>query len=110
MGRPQKISRREQQRESRRRREHALMFGTPSPPGEGPLTAEEIDVKYQRSRVRSFVAKFPGTCARCFCKIEKGDRVRYADDGLVHHRHAHPEREDIVCTSCHLVKPCDCDT
>jgi hypothetical protein len=68
---------------------------------------------------RVFTARFPGRChADCGESIEPGDDATYVDDQIVHlecagaaeldHRRA--ERPAAICPTCHLAKPCDCET
>lgn len=60
----------------------------------------------------SFPARYPGRCAAaCGHPIEPGDDVQYVDDQLVHAncQPPAPERPAVVCTTCWLTTPCDCE-
>jgi hypothetical protein len=59
----------------------------------------------------TFTARYPGHChADCGRTITPGDDVTYVDDELVHvdctPRH---ERPVVICDTCHLTRPCDCE-
>lgn len=57
----------------------------------------------------AFEAQYTGACARCRGDIDVGDLVRYVDDELVHFRHDPKRKPDVICDTCWLTKPCDCD-
>jgi hypothetical protein len=59
-----------------------------------------------------FTAQYPGRChADCGQTIEPGDDVTYADDELVHAGCTpKTERPAVICGTCWLTKPCDCET
>ena len=59
----------------------------------------------------SFKAEFDGgECPRCFVSISKGDTVRYDEnDELVHVSHKAKEEVFVICDSCFLTKPCECE-
>lgn len=61
-----------------------------------------------------FTASYAGVCEACEERIRPGDRVRYADDVLVHAGCADgvARRRSVVeevCAVCWLVKPCGCE-
>ncbi len=68
----------------------------------------------------TFTARFPGRChADCGEPIEPGDLCTYVDDRPVHSWCADTATNDlgpmptpravVICPTCHLVQPCDCD-
>lgn len=59
----------------------------------------------------AFVARYPGRCGAGDDPIRPGELVRFVDDELVHDacEHSDPARPAVVCASCWLTKPCDCD-
>lgn len=79
------------------------------------LSRENLrNIKKERKPVsKSFEAKYDGPeCPKCFQRISKGDRVRYVstdDSTLVHARHEVREVAYVICNSCFLAKPCECE-
>lgn len=71
---------------------------------------KEID-KPRKPIAKSFTAIYDGPeCPKCFKAIEKGQTVRYDNDGiLVHTRHAVPDPVYHFCDRCFLTLPCECD-
>ena len=61
----------------------------------------------------SFEAKYPGMCDGCGERIVVGDGCEYDDRNNVLHLDCDgdypPERVEVVCTECWIIKPCDCD-
>ena len=64
----------------------------------------------------SFEAKYHGTCEDCGEHITPGDLINFADMNLRSVAHADctedsllPERVEVTCTECWLIKPCECD-
>lgn len=67
----------------------------------------------------TFTARYPGTCDACTEHIAPGDNVRYAADPLDHEsgvlihddcgQAQRPERPAVICGTCNLTKPCDCE-
>lgn len=56
----------------------------------------------------SFLAQYPGTCARCNQRIKPGELIEH--DGPEWSHVQCPEvRVPEVCGRCHMTKPCDCD-
>ncbi|QAY70043.1 hypothetical protein [Xylanimonas protaetiae] len=68
---------------------------------------------------RAFEARYPGRCTDCGGAIERGQMIRYsagdsntiAVGGFVHDgcEDADPEQPPVICTTCWLTKPCDCE-
>ena len=59
-----------------------------------------------------FLAKWGGLCGACYDHIEPGDRVQYVNDDLVHvdcEPFEVPDEKAVVCTTCWIQKPCECD-
>lgn len=59
-----------------------------------------------------FEAKYGGTCGSCDERIRVGELVTYDEDVLVHaecEAAARMVRNQDVCGTCWLVKPCDCE-
>lgn len=59
-----------------------------------------------------FEARYNGHCAAdCGESVKAGDPVRFLDDELVHADCERVRRRipEVVCTSCWLTKPCECD-
>lgn len=56
----------------------------------------------------SFLAQYTGVCTKCHQEIQVGDRVQYDDEGLHHTTHKKIQKTEEVCSSCWLVKPCEC--
>lgn len=74
------------------------------------MDESHLEMQKPRRVVKSFIAKFGGTCDKCFLGIVPGQRVRYnQDDRLIHHAHKQIQGKEEVCGSCFLVKPCECD-
>ena len=62
--------------------------------------------------MRTFEAKYSGTCDACMERIRIGDLATYAEDNTVHadcEDSFQPERQAEVCSTCWLTKPCDCE-
>lgn len=68
----------------------------------------------ERPVSRPFEARYHASCAAgCDEAIRPGQTVRYVDYRLVHDdcttHEPPPERPAVVCESCWLTKPCDCE-
>jgi hypothetical protein len=66
----------------------------------------------------AFEAKYGGVCEACEERIRPGERVTYdVHDDLVHascagagvSRSVRREAAEVVCETCWLVKPCECE-
>ena len=64
---------------------------------------------------RAFRAKYPGQCSECDVRIDVGDMIRMGENGPQHTncdlilKPSIPRKPEVVCGTCWLVKPCDCD-
>jgi hypothetical protein len=61
-----------------------------------------------------FEAKYNGVCATCGHTIYAGQMIRHTDDGYEHvicktTSSVDLQPNEVVCTECFMVKPCECD-
>lgn len=63
----------------------------------------------------AFRAMYPGTCPGCGNHFAAGDFIESRYDLIGHYHPTCPDSPamlrpgDVVCTTCFLVKPCECD-
>lgn len=60
----------------------------------------------------SFIARWPGRCDVCDGHIRPGNLILYNSFSQIIHADcddAPAERAAVICPTCHLTKPCDCE-
>lgn len=57
----------------------------------------------------SFTAKYRGHCDACDSPIEIGDLAFYHPENELVHVRCPLERPVLVCNTCHMTKPCECE-